>query len=113
MSVWILGTTLLAAYFSTHYWGEHQRREGLVSSAEASQLAPPEWQHDVQAREFVQARELLPAELPPVAAGVAIGDLVEVGLPGQARVYRITAIEVVDPGEVRVATTLANQCARW
>lgn len=33
---------------------------------------------------------------------VAIGDLIELGTPDQTLVYRITAMEVVDPGEVHV-----------
>lgn len=33
---------------------------------------------------------------------VAIGDLVELGTPGQTQVFRITALEVVDPADVHV-----------
>jgi sortase A len=33
---------------------------------------------------------------------VAIGDVVELGTPGQTRIYRITMLEVVGPGDVHV-----------
>jgi sortase A len=160
-SLWILGTTLLAVYFGAGYWGEHQRREGLASFAQAQALAPVEWQRDPQADAAVPARMPSVAEaqaaqdaviavlrIPgielevpvyqgttehvlrrgaglvegtalPGSAGnvgiaahrdthfrglkdVAIGDLIELGTPEKTEVYRITAMEVVGPGDVHV-----------
>lgn len=160
-SLWILGTTLLAVYFGAGYWGEHQRREGLASFAQAQALAPVEWQRDPQADAAVPARMPSAAEaqatqdaviavlrIPgielevpvyqgttehvlrrgaglvegtalPGSAGnvgiaahrdthfrglkdVAIGDLIELGTPEKTEVYRITAMEVVGPGDVHV-----------
>jgi sortase A len=163
--LWILGTTLLAFYFSAGYWGEHQRRDGLASFAEAQELAPVESLRDAQSGAAVPARmpsvaqaeaEAEAAEdtviavlrIPGIAlevpvyqgtaehvlrrgAGlvegtavpgstgnvgiaahrdthfrglqdVTIGDLIELGTLDQTLVYRITAMEVVDPGDVHV-----------
>jgi sortase A len=160
-SLWILGATLLAVYFGAGYWGEHQRRDGLASFAQAQALAPVEWQRDPQADAAVPARMPSAAEaqatqdaviavlrIPgielevpvyqgttehvlrrgaglvegtalPGSAGnvgiaahrdthfrglkdVAIGDLIELGTPEKTEVYRITAMEVVGPGDVHV-----------
>jgi sortase A len=159
--LWILGATLLAVYFGAGYWGEHQRRDGLASFAQAQALAPVEWQRDPQADAAVPARMPSAAEaqatqdaviavlrIPgielevpvyqgttehvlrrgaglvegtalPGSAGnvgiaahrdthfrglkdVAIGDLIELGTPEKTEVYRITAMEVVGPGDVHV-----------
>ena len=161
--LWILGTTLLAFYFSAGYWGEHQRRDGLASFAEAQDLAPVASLRDAQAGAAVPARMPSAAEaqaeaaqdaviavlrIPGIAlevpvyqgttehvlrrgaglvegtavpgsAGnvgiaahrdthfrglkdVTIGDLIELGTLDRTLVYRITAMEVVDPGDVHV-----------
>jgi sortase A len=159
--LWILGTTLLAFYFGSHFWGEHQRLEGLASFAEVQKPAPVKWLSDAQATEAVPARMPfvsgaetaqdaviavlripgIELEVPvyqgttehvlrrgagliagtafPGSTGnvgiaahrdthfrglkdVATGDLIELGTLDQTLVYRITTLEVVDPGDVHV-----------
>jgi sortase A len=161
MLLWILGTTLLAFFFGAHYWGEHQRREGLALFAEVRQPAPVDWMSDAHAADAVPVGLPSPADeeaakdaviavlrIPgielevPVYQGttehvlrrgaglvegtafpgstgnvgiaahrdthfrglkdVAVGDVIELGTLDQTLVYRITAMEVVDPGDVRV-----------
>jgi sortase A len=164
-SLWILGTTLLVVYFGAGYWGEHQRRDGLASFAEAQDLAPVASLRDAQAGAAVPARMPSAAQAPaqaeaaqdaviavlripgialevpvyqgttehvlrrgaglvegtavPGSAGnvgiaahrdthfrglqdVTIGDLIELGTLDRTLVYRITAMEVVEPGDVHV-----------
>lgn len=69
MLLWILGTTLFAFYLGASYWGEHQRRDELASSADARRLAAVEWMHDAQAGPAVLA--VAPSERVAVVAPAA------------------------------------------
>lgn len=86
--LWILGTTLLACYFSAVYWGEHQRREGLASFAEAQQLAPDE-----------RRRDILSVAATPAATPAGMPAVLDAGTAEDAviAVLRIPGIELEVP----------------
>lgn len=104
MLLWILGTTLLTFYFGAHYWGEHQRREGLASFAEVQEPAPVAWLSDAQ------AVETMPARMPSVAAAEAAQDAViaVLRIPGielEVPVYQGTTEHVLRRGAGLIAGT--------
>lgn len=88
LSLWILGTALLAFYVGASHWGEHQRRTALASFA-VQEAAPVERSGDAQAG--MQAAEVVLASLPSNAQAGAVAQ------DGVIAVLRIPGIELEVP----------------
>lgn len=73
MLLWILVTSLLAAFFMSYYWGEHQRRESRESLKSVQRLAHETLLESVPVLELVNVR--VPSPGPWGSAGMALGPI--------------------------------------